>query len=352
MRLIYSFLLSLLALNLPLQAAPLDNLTLANGCRLFQLDGFNFKTFPGSMCLFLDDGNLISANENAIRLFNPKNEVVWEIKGHFHHQINLTNDKKSILALSSAVSAGPEGARRQDKVMIISLDGKVLHEKLADDIFTEAKSSPTKMLIDPHMRYLFGSGHEISHLNSIYAIPENKNEKKYPYLKAGNIIINGLQTGIHILNSDLSKVVKYIELKKHTIAHAIHDVQVTPEGNILLFNNAVLTHHKIYHTHPNWRSFNNLHSAIQEFKIPSLTLVKKFETDPVELFYSKACGSIQEIDSDTWLFTHIVSGTYVYSKSKKKVIQSISATHLNDHQFIPTQQVKAWDLRKFLSHWK
>lgn len=332
-------------------ADPVKGLTLAAGCRLYDLSGLNFKTFPGSMCLYMDDGNFISGNETALRMFNNKNEVVWEIKGHFHHQINLTLDKQKILALSSHVTGETGKISRQDKLMVIALDGKVLHERLMVDIMKEAKSPSIDWILDPHMRTFFGSGNEVSHLNSMYEIPENKGFPKNEYLKKGNIVISGLETGIHFLTPDLSKVVHFIYLKD-AILHSVHDVQVNPKGNLLFFNNAVKTNVKKRTDHPNWRAFNGHHSAIMEMDPKTQKIVSKFEATPKEMFYSKACGSVQELDKDTWLFTHILNGTYIYSKSQKKMLYSLPATHLSDHAFIPIQQVKAWDLSKFLSHWK
>lgn len=330
-------------------ANPLIGLTLVNGCKLFDVSGFNFKNLPGAMCLFLDDGSFISANENAIRLITKTNEVKWEMKGHFHHQINFSSDKKRILALSSDISNETNKKYRQDKLLILNLQGKILHQRLMIDIYKDSKTDPISLNLDPHLRPLFGDGHEISHLNSIYEIPSNAATASY--MKEGNIVINGLMSGIQILTPDLSHVVYHTKLKT-AVHHAVHDVQINSKGNFLLFVNAVANKKNRNVSHPNWRSFNDLHSAIQEINPATNDIVSEFETTPAEIFYSKACGSIQEINNDIWLFTHIISGTYIYSKKEKKILHSIPATHLNDHQFIPVQQVKALDLSQFLSHWK
>lgn len=344
------FALSLTLFSIISFANPMKNLTLAAGCRLYNIQGENIKNFPGHLCVFLDDGSFVSGNEHALRFFNKTNEVVWEIKGHFHHQINLSEDKQKILALSSEISGESGNISRQDKLLILGLDGKILHQRLMADIMKEANSVSIYWILDPHMRTFFGNGHEISHLNSMYEIPANKGYPKNSFLQKGNIIINGLETGIHILSPDLSKVLHYTYLKSSTL-HTVHDVQVNSKGNFLIFNNAVAKD-KRETSHPNWRAFGGIHSAIEEIDPKTQKIVARFEATPKEMFYSKACGSIQEVGSDTWLFTHIVNGTYVYSKSKKKILHSLPATHLNDHQFVPIQQVKAWDLSKFLGHWK
>ena len=73
------------------------------------------------------------------------------------------------------------------------------------------------------------------------------------------------------------------------------------------------------------------------------------ESNPRELFYSKACGSVQEVSKDQWLITHMINGTYLYSKKEKKILYSTSMTHLEGQQFRVIQQVKVEDLSRFLS---
>lgn len=96
------------------------------GCRIFSLSGQPLKNFPGQICIYLDNGNLISATENAIRLISKDNEIIWEYPGHFHHQVNLSNDKKRILAISSDINSKNNINIREDKFLIMNLDGKVL----------------------------------------------------------------------------------------------------------------------------------------------------------------------------------------------------------------------------------
>lgn len=328
----------------------LADLTYVNGCRLFNLEGKNFKNFPGALCLFLDDGRLISANEHAIRMFNPGNEMAWEIKGHFHHQINFSNDKSKIIALSSQVTGTDEDKLREDKIMVIDLKGNVLHETLSGQVFKQTKTPSIDFLLDPHLRMLFGIGKENSHFNSVYEIPANKKESSLSYLKKGNIIVNGLESGIHILSPDLKTVHKHILLKA-SLKHTVHDVQVNLRGNIVLFNNAVNNGIKRDFSHPNWRAYDGIHSSVMEVDPETQKTAVKFESNPPQVFYSKACGSVQEIGEDIWLFTHMLNATYIYSKKTGKILHSLPATHLNDHQFYPVQQVKAQDLKSFLKFW-
>ncbi len=47
-----------------------DKLWLQSGCSLENAKGEE-KNFPGALCLFLEDGSFISANENSIKRIGP-----------------------------------------------------------------------------------------------------------------------------------------------------------------------------------------------------------------------------------------------------------------------------------------
>ncbi len=109
---------------------------------------------------------------------------------------------------------------------------------------------------------------ETSHFNSIYEIPENKGGKKSRFLKAGNLIVNSTGIGIFILSPDLSEVL-YEKSYSHSLRNEIHDVQVTPDGLFLIFNNTVndpLTSYK--------------YSAIQKFDPVSEKLIFDYPNGP------------------------------------------------------------------------
>ena len=80
-------------------------------------------------------------------------------------------------------------------------------------------------------------------------------------------------------------------------------------------------------------------------------MINRFSGSPKQLFHSAICGDIQELNKDLWPFTHFLNGTYIYSKSSKKILAMITETHLEGERFIPSQQVTAQNLTKFLSHW-
>lgn len=322
----------------------LKSLSLINACRIFTLEGKHIKTYPGQICIFLDDGSFISAHEKMIRRISKDNEILWEMAGHFHHQVNLTPDKQRILALSSDATIGAVEKQRQDKFIIFSLDGKILHEQKADFLFKEANVPFKELPLPSALARQMNARNEISHFNSFYEIPALTNKSPAPFIKTGNIIVNSLEFGLFILSPDLSKVLHHT-LFKNSLDHHVHDVQVNRNGNFIYFNNlasGISESEKILYRH----------SEINEIHPLTHRIVNTFSGSPKQLFHSAICGNIQELSNDLWLFTHFLAGTFIYSKSSRKILASVSETHIEGERFMPSQQVTAQDLTKFFSFWR
>jgi hypothetical protein len=339
------FVLIVLAFSFSIHAQEWKKFHLVNGCRVYTMSGFMQRAFPGSICIFLDNGNLVSASDNAIRMINPKNEIVWEQKGHFHHQVNLSSDKSKILALSSEINNG----LREDTFYILDFNGKIVSFQKASELYKFAGLKPLNWGMQPLTLNGVSTSQEFSHFNSIYDVPRLTGKNLPAWLKEGNIVVNSTHSGIFVLSPDMTLLLHHILLPGSTY-HRVHDVQVKSNGNFLLFNNLVAIGPPTPYFLTGPRPTNH-HSAIQEIHPTSLKVVQEFSANPKTLFYSWICGSVQELDSDTWLITHFLSGTYIYSKSKKDFVASIPGTHADNQRFSPVQQVKAQDLSKFMSYW-
>ncbi len=341
--------------SLTSHASNLDwkNLHLINGCSVYSTTGKQLRTFPGGMCLFLDDGSLISANETFIRLINKNSEVVWHLPGHFHHQINLSPDKKNILALSSEVIDTPAGKFRDDVTLVISMEGKILHRQTGQEIIRQAGQQSLTLIMNAQLTEMFGTNKEITHFNSIYKIPKITNKNVPSFIKEGNVIVNGLALGVHILSPDLKTVLFHTKFSS-SYNHWVHDVQVKENGNVLFFNNVDAIPGKKVHNYVILTSENveNYSSSVQELDPTMKKVVWNFSANPKSFFFSWICGSVQELDEDIILFTHYLTGTFIYSKSKKTTLATVAATHADHHRIMPSQQVKAQDLTRFLSHWE
>jgi hypothetical protein len=305
-----------------------EKLNLINGCHIFHTSGYVIKSLPGKFCQFYDDGNLIMATETSLKMMDKFQAIKWEIKGNLHHQLNKSTDGKRILAMGlKQVKTAFNKTMTADTFMVLSLDGKILHQGDSTDLIKQVELQPY-------------SESELSHLNSFYEIPKLSSKRVLPeYLKEGNYILNSYRQGIYILSSDLKKVLHHFTIPT-SLVHQVHDVQVLENGNIIYFNNVVLE-----------KTEKNPYSSIEEYDLVEKRIVLQFTSNPKQFFYSVFCGGVQELDQDLILFSHMLTGTYIYSKKSNTIVASIVGTHYMHDRFFPSQQVKAVDLRKFLTHW-
>ena len=302
---------------------------LVNGCRLFDSTGSALKTLPGEFCQFYANGDLLTATVESLRMIDQNNYVKWELKGFFHHQLNKSADGKKILVLDSFIKKTKQEPRLiVEKFMVLDLDGKILFQATSEDLLRQV---PVKMY----------APNQQTHLNSFYEIPKLKTDRVLPsFLKEGNFILNSYRLGVFILSPDLKKVLHHFVFKS-SIANQVHDVQVLETGNILFFNNMSVDSQK-----------RNPFSAIQELDMVTNEIIFSFSGTPAGVFYSLFCGGVQELDQEHVLFSHVLTGTYIYSRKTKQIIMNMHETHFRDGLFIPAQQVKMMDLRSFLTHWK
>ena len=321
-------LLTLLLVNTSWSAESWRQYSLINSCNIYNLQGEKIKSFPGKICQFFDDGSYLSADDDKLYFFAKGNQEQWQVQGPFHHQINLSLDKKRILALASKLAAKDGSPFRIDRFLVLDLMGKVLHQQDAENILHQINQK------EPY------SAHELAHFNSFYEIPKIEMRNPPPYLKEGNFIVNSYHMGLFILSSDLQKVLfhKTLRFSDH---HNIHDAQILSNGHLLYFNN-----------HVAGSGEQAPYSAIQEIDLLKNKVVHEVTAQPKPLFFSRHCGGVQILDQDHMLFSHQLTGTYIYSKKQKKITHNLYQTHLSNGEFYPSQQVKAQDLTSFLEHWK
>ncbi len=312
---------------------PLAGFYLVNGCQIFNFKGEKLRVFPGAMCLFRpDDGMVVSASENSLRMFNPKMEIVWEIPGKFHHQLQLTKDSTKILTLAWDTVTRENISYRVDKFMVIDFStGKILASARADE------------LLQGHVKFLgestIKSPQELTHFNSISDIPtQDKGSNKLSYIEKGNIVVNSLGQGTCFLSHDLKEVKKCISFKR-SCRDNVHDVSVTSRGNILYFNNQVM----------GTTCVNS--SAVQIIHPETQNLIYEWSASPREVFYSPCCGSAQQL-GPIFIITHMSSGTYIVRRNDNKLLAYIPETHFDGWRMTPSQQVKAMYLGDLLKLWE
>ncbi|MFL5783859.1 MAG: hypothetical protein ACJ76H_04555 [Bacteriovoracaceae bacterium] len=321
--------------KLELTSSPdLEKLWVQNGCYLYT-NKKNLKSYPGMYCVFLPDGSFLSANEQSLKKISPKQEVLWEVPGHYHHQLNLSPDGQRIYALSSEVVVRNKIAERDDVLMILDLNGKILRRVNSTTIVRSVGGEPLNWY-KPVELAVVKATIETTHFNSFYEIPENAYSATVPWMKAGNLIVNSIKLGIFVLSPDLSHV-----LSHHLIPHEnqLHDVQVTPDGNFLIFNNWAQS------------TDGNRFSAIQKYDPVTKKITTLFEASPKETFYSPACGGVQEL-GDLIFFNHITGGGFIWSVPEQKLIKSFQGYNGKRQALTPMQQLKLVDVGEFFKNSK
>lgn len=310
------------------------NNQLVSGCYVLSMKDNLISNFPGKFCVFFDDGSFVSASDTHLRFITKDNEVKWEIPGYFHHQLNLSIDGTKILALGSRTfPIKNNGMFRSDRIMIIDLAGKILHEVDSEQVLKETGVRWLTWETTPAFREITGAGIEMSHFNSFYEIPRNPN----PAFRSGDFIVNGHSQGMFVISSDF-KTYKQLPPLRIAYSHNTHDVQVNSRGNLLVFVNR----HTV-------RLLENSFSTVNEYDPRTQKSVFEFSATPRELFYSEFCGGVQALDEQHLLISDQLAGTYVYSLKQKKILSAIRKAHKLNDTPNQVQQVKSVDLSKFLT---
>lgn len=312
---------------------------LVDGCSLFNISGEHLKNFPGDMCIYLDNGDLVSADDDQLRYFTNKQKVKWEIKGIFHHQMNLSADGDKILTIANTVQTAEDQTKKVfDQLSVISLDGKVLH---SIDSSTMLKQVNVPSMNDPIEEGIFKNDYkEGSHFNSFYQIPAlNKNAKVPSFIKEGNYIANSIRLGIFVLDSTLTKVLFHWK-SPFSEDHSVHDAQITTSGKLLYFNNVAEE-----------STPENRFSTIDEINLNTMKKSLEIKGNPATFFYSYICGGVQDLPGGLILFSHNYAGVFIYDRAKKKIIYSNYLVYFLGRKINPTLDIKAKDLTSFLSLW-
>ena len=306
-----------------------------NGCRVFSPDQMEIKALPGDRCVFLDKGSFVTTMSESIRYYTATNEMKWEIKGHFHHQLNLSHDRQRLLAIGSTKAAmNGENEKRYDQLLVIGLSGKVLNSLDVNKAF-ELMGIKSTNYPNPYQK-LFPVEHEGSHINSFYEIgPLNNGARKPAYIREGHYILNGIAQGVIFLDKDLKAIKHWVS--PYSNRHNVHDAQITSGGRLIYFNNQ--------HVTDNWKT---QFSTIDEIDLATSKLSLQIKANPASLFFSRHSGGVQVLDRDLVLFSHAVSGYYVYSRRSKQIVYMSTAPYFTGSNYTFAQQVKVVDLTEFL----
>lgn len=313
-------------------------------CTILNFKGEVLKQFPGAICAFFPDGKFVSGTTSELAMYDASEKKLWSIPGHFHHQVNLSRDKKTILALSSLSEFKDKKMIRKDRFLRISRDGKILGDSNAGALFAHfAVEKGVSGVNFKNAGTKEGPVLEGSHFNSIYEIPDNKMAQSNPAFSAGHVIVNDVSAGIFILSTDLSKP---LYMHRHQLPIYTHDAQVNQKGNFIYFNNEQVGTQSNLQGGP--------YSGVEEINPLTGKMIYQFFGRPKEIFYSACCGGVQELDQENLLVSHMTNGFFVLNKKSGKIVYSSGKTTTfqgGETSVTVTQQYRAEDLSKFLAAW-
>ena len=207
---------------------------------------FNLE-LPGD-CAFLTDGRILFTDENfgVTKLIDKYDKVVWHKNFLAHHGITVDESQARILLKTHEFIEYLGLPTRSDCFLIASFSGERIKSWCLSRHIEELKSSGIDFYVQPvpeipasiseYPRY------EISHANTFYEIRPNSSAN--PNLRENNFIavIREYPGLAVVLDPNLDRVVQIFDFSKIKIdevpmAAAIHDVQVTESGNLLIYMN-------------------------------------------------------------------------------------------------------------------
>lgn len=306
-----------------------------NGCRIYAPTQVIERVLPGERCLFLENGDYISATGTTLRYYSGTGEVRWELNGHFHHQMNFTNDRKRILVISSVLgSMQREQVKRYDRLIVIGLDGKVTSSL---DLHIALEAAGAKSIsVNNRFGDVVAAELEGSHVNSFYEIPDLRKSSAPDWLKNATYVVNGLNHGVMFIDKDLKKILR-IWKSPFSFFHNVHDAQITPSGSLIYFNNNSAA-----------GSATMLYSSVDEIDLRSGYRTLEIKAEPEVFFFSRHSGGVQVLTQDLIMFSHAIAGYFVYSRQKRKIIFAGHAPYINREQLVTAQQIKIEDLTEFV----
>lgn len=216
-------------------------------CTIFDWSGKIYKKIPGWVCLFYDDGSIVSISyqQRKFRSYSPLGDLVWSKDLPLHHELEATKDRKKILSLSEEVKMIDGKKIRIDILKIYNRKGEELaswnldtHWEEIKKILSDAKKAEPYLVFFDHKVY--GRINEFTHINSIKEIPENDLYPQINYLKPGNLIVGMNCLGFFLFFDPNLTRIEGVYHYQNEISCNTHDAQVLPNGHILFFRNFTL----------------------------------------------------------------------------------------------------------------
>ena len=349
---------------------------------LIDMHGKVLKEVPYGFIKVLDDGTMLGATDSALVKFDVNSKVIWKLPlDNIHHEITV-DENGNIYLLSLEKEEVLNLKIRIDVVEIFSPEGKMIYkwslfDHLNDYFAAISKSALLKDIPEPfdslkgikeyvsqaperffiksrnHQDSLFCF--EISHINSMQVLPENEVSKHIPAFKKGNILLSFNPYACYgILDTGTRKIEWVGYLPEGT---RLHNVTLTPQGTILVFQNSTETNFwsadmdgdttgyikdiygVISPTHKFMRSAARPWVSISEYDPLTNRKVWEYTAEPRESMKAAFLGSAQRLpNGNTFVFasTEEEGGKGFELTPQKKIVWLYRPTEKDDQTPLPS----------------
>lgn len=321
-------------------------------CTILNMSGDVLRTFPGSRCVFLPDGSVLSGKARTLTFYDSSMTQLWQLPMENHHQINLSLDGKLFLVMTSSLRQRETLKVRYDRLEVMDRTGKRLkyfdfYDHYEDINRRIGKRKAPYVLIGESMREHVPEDvkYEFSHANSFYEIPSNSNENKHAAFKKGNFIVNvnvaDSEGILLILDKDLKKILWSMKQPKtKNNLTSLHDVQFLPSGKLLAYTNLSPQSQGDF-------------SSIDEIDPLTGKVTNLYVDSAPKNFFSPYCGGVQKLDSGHLLISDITNEhgrAFEVDKKGKRIWQIDNPQKGTNGKPDIFQQIKREDLEAFLKN--
>lgn len=340
------------------------------GCGIYDSHGKAIRVSPGKRCLFFPDGGFISTDGVSVTRYGPNLDILWHVKSHNHHLVRPMSDQDFLIG-GSDVRFFLGKITRFDVLQKWNRNGKIVRSFNFYDHLADLRAADPTIELNHVVNFdwdadnLPGVEREFSHLNSAYEIPENPTAGVIPAFRKGNIIVNvNIVSRVFILDKDLRQILwtlKYMKGQSN-----VHDVQVLPNGHLLVYNNSRSNWPCLLpkigescdssQAGVEWESWIKFvgvpYSSIEEYDSVGKKIVWEYHADPPSSFYAYQSGGVQILPNRDILFNDpIRAEAYEIDRSgKTKWAMSSPWREPVTGSGVMFQEIKRHDLTQFLKN--
>lgn len=315
---------------------------LLNGCMILSMNGDIIKEYPGALCTYFKNGNIISSiNGNTLKYFDENLNLIWEkiLNSNLetiHHEIIKSNDT-AFYFLSSELNirksyknrilsgyTNPNFKMNKDTLkydIIYSMDiyGNILFKWNTFEYFDEIYNLISENRDSNYLKNFNWYFPEFTHFNSLQSLPKNSLEELHPEFAEGNILFSDIAYKfIGIIDKNTKKIVwSYFQ---DTSGMGQHSARMLDNNNILFFTNQFLDKNK------------NKYSKVIEINPLTKETVWEFTASPPESFFSQFDGNAQRLKNGNTLIT--------VNNFEIEGINKIDTTYPNHYAFEVTKNKK------------